>query len=275
MAAIDKTYVNYEEYLKIRQFWIDTAEEQKKIFGRLQWLYPFQYIPGDTKEIYKRVLAGEITEELEAYKGKENFPVWNTSTMFDIWLIKRCNIPVVQNRLKSVYGENWWPFKYDLDFTSPCCILRFDHISSSSICYFFRKANETKIELLENILVYGTTEFFRHYDNVYNILFGVRNNEEYTIYFNIFGQAIEYKNGKYYIEEEEIKLGYLNTSGWALPSFIHSYDLIDADDFKYDEIILSTEKEFYDLMQFKNYKNLSVKGFCFRQLPKYIYNLIK
>lgn len=278
MAGIDKTYVNFDEYKKIRQFWIDTYDEQCRIFGSPVWLYPFEAISGNSDEVFEKVRLNQTNEDLAAYTESKDFPVWNTSTMFDIWLIKNCNIEVVQSRMAQVHGKDWWVWHTNFDFTSPNILLEFQYLPTESIAYFYRNTDEKNtIETIDNILVYGTTDFFKHYDNILNIIFGVRTLPHYNVKYEIWGNYIEYNDGVFKLMDTGQEIDALfnfNKIGWHLPTMKHSYRLKDAKKYKKDEIMLSTETFFYDIAQFIKHDEISVKGFCMRQLPEYINNLI-
>lgn len=83
-AAIDKTYLNYEDYLILRE-WCKNTElvyDNGKIGSPLDYLHLYN----------------------DPYKGEA--PVWNTPTAFDKWLYYNCPLEFIQKRLKEQYGDN-------------------------------------------------------------------------------------------------------------------------------------------------------------------------
>lgn len=82
-AAIDKTYLKYEDYLTLKE-WCE-----------------------NTKLIYDNGVEGSPLDFLylynEPYEGEA--PVWNTSEGFDRWLYHNCPFPFIQKRLKEQYNN--------------------------------------------------------------------------------------------------------------------------------------------------------------------------
>lgn len=84
MAAIDKTYLKWEDYLILKE-WCENTEftYDNEVKGSpMDFLYLFK----------------------EPYEGEA--PVWNTPTAFDKWLYHNCPLEFIQNRLKEQYGNN-------------------------------------------------------------------------------------------------------------------------------------------------------------------------
>lgn len=83
MAAIDKTYLKYQDYLILKD-WCDK-----------------------TKLIYDNGIKGSPKDFLfsynEPYEGEA--PVWNTPESFDRWLYHNCPLSFIQERLKEQYSD--------------------------------------------------------------------------------------------------------------------------------------------------------------------------
>lgn len=118
MAGIDKTYIDGKDYPLYRQWWIDNYGKMKRELGEPIWLYTFQvfyydhkgrYLDGDI-EITPEVLAND-TRDIDEYKNRYDFPIWNTSESVDKWLVKNCEIKSFRNRMLYVYPQNWVGFK--------------------------------------------------------------------------------------------------------------------------------------------------------------------
>ena len=108
MAAIDKTYISGSEYPQYRRWWIANYQKMIKELGEPIWLYTF-HVFGESN-ITPQYLKHH-TADLEYYKNKFDFPVWNTSETADLWLIKNCNIPSFRKRMMEVYPHTWKGFK--------------------------------------------------------------------------------------------------------------------------------------------------------------------
>lgn len=92
MAAIDKTYVTTkEEYLEIRNWMENFTKELPN--GMILYGGDFIYDVEDLDEVFP---------------CETGFPVMNTSTTMDYFLIKECPIKLVQDRMKSVYSEDYY-----------------------------------------------------------------------------------------------------------------------------------------------------------------------
>ena len=50
-------------------------------------------------------------DDLEEYKDRYDFAIWNTSERIDKWLVKNCNILSFRNRMLEVYSPKWTGFK--------------------------------------------------------------------------------------------------------------------------------------------------------------------
>lgn len=95
MAAIDKTYLNWKDYLILKE-WCE-----------------------NTELIYDNGIKGSPKDFLysyhEAYEGE--LPVWNTSCGFDYWLYKNCPLSFIQKRLAEQYNdyfEDFQPKTYEI-----------------------------------------------------------------------------------------------------------------------------------------------------------------
>ena len=98
MAGIAKTYLNYEQYKELKSWYTKEVKKQiKKDLG-----FNFSYYK------HKKVDFGK--------DGLDELPVWNTPSVFDIWLAKNCKLPFIQERLKEQHSDNWIGW-LDYDFS--------------------------------------------------------------------------------------------------------------------------------------------------------------
>lgn len=84
MAAIDKTYLNWEDYCTLKEW----CKDKSFLIGKRKYYvsnYLFQYE--------------------EEYEGIA--PVWNTPIYLDIWLIRNCQLPFIVERLKEQYCDTY------------------------------------------------------------------------------------------------------------------------------------------------------------------------
>ena len=111
MAGIDKTYITCKEYPLYRQWWIDNYEKMIKELGKSIWLYPFHIFDIELENITPDFLLSN-NKDIEEFKNiAHDFPIWNTSSKDDEWLVKNCDIKSFRNRMLEVYPFNWIGFK--------------------------------------------------------------------------------------------------------------------------------------------------------------------
>lgn len=87
MAAIDKTYVNKEEFLEVVE-WV------KKI-GKVKLENGHEFSPLEFVSYY----------DLDDLPELEEYVLWNTPTWYDRWLWNNCPIECVRKYLMDVYDE--------------------------------------------------------------------------------------------------------------------------------------------------------------------------
>ena len=114
MAYIDKTYFNsYEQYQEVS----DWCHQQGTVIDDYGNKFTLtDYLPRKivyNSETYKFDDLGEYDEEYinEAFAsqredGREpSLMLWNTGSLFDVYLIRYCPVGFVQKRLKEQYGD--------------------------------------------------------------------------------------------------------------------------------------------------------------------------
>ena len=90
MAGIDKTYVTcWEDYVKVKD-WVESVGVVRDDFGNV--FSPIDWLP---------------EYEDADFTGRRELMLWNTSTYFDVWLIRYCPIDFIQGRLRQQYGEDY------------------------------------------------------------------------------------------------------------------------------------------------------------------------
>ena len=110
MAGIDKTYIDGKDYKHYRTWWIDNYYKMKRELGYAVWLYPFSFFDNAPEEMTPEFLLNN-TSDLEYYKNRYDFPIWNTSESCDKWLLNNCNIQSFRNRMLEVYNPKWEGFR--------------------------------------------------------------------------------------------------------------------------------------------------------------------
>lgn len=111
MAEIDKTYIDGKDYPLYRQWWIDNYDKMIRELGDYIQLYTFSYFYPNDPDIFTPEFLRKNAGDLEYYKSRYDFPIWNTSETTDKWLIKNCDIPSYRERMLEVYPRNWKGFK--------------------------------------------------------------------------------------------------------------------------------------------------------------------
>ena len=290
MAYIDKTEVNKDQYLQIRQFWIDTREQQIKDLGRVQWLYPFDEFNNDID--FDNINESITNELLETKKDVESFTepnsirtLWNTGTAFDIWLVKNCPFDFIQNRLKEQYGDDWFVFKYKdelkFDYKEGNCFFISIEYQESTI-YFFREKGEDiepdHVLIHEKIIVYGTTYIFELIDAAIKKVGNRRgistSKPGMRIVVNYYGITLLFENGKIKIGDDFIDEIRIGEGEIKLPEIKHSYLISDAEQYKDEEIFMSRQNDCFDITMYENYDRKHFKRYI-HLLPDYINKFIK
>ena len=108
MAALDKTYITASEYPAYRQWWIDNYTEMIIAVGEAIWLYPFVMFEDDNE--FRQVnpdLLEVDKRDFDYFEDDGEYPIWNTTTQQDIWLLKHCKIQSYQDRMREVYNEEF------------------------------------------------------------------------------------------------------------------------------------------------------------------------
>lgn len=109
MAGIDKTYIkSYSQYKEIS----DWCQLQGIVTDQFNNKFsPYDFIPNKYDE--NGDIIGKLDEEFfnDYFTKHEEFPLWNTPTYFDIYLIKNCPIGFIQDRLKQQYGYEYVSIK--------------------------------------------------------------------------------------------------------------------------------------------------------------------
>jgi len=276
MAGIDKTYGNFEQYKELRQFWLETYDEQVRIFGDAIWLYPFSEFPKNSTITKEFVTTN--TQDLDYFINKTDFCFWNTSNLFDYWLMKNCPLKFIQDRLKTQY-EDCWVWDYNLNFSEKISILKFE--IGDNIFYGFIDIDDEIVETIDNFVVYGTSDFLKHYHNVKNICSGSHfQKNNYEIVMSFLGITLAFENNNWYLTESNGDLRKVQVPFNSSQEFFEdvtitpSYNLEDCKNLPREQVILSTDTEFYDIAQFEN-KKMSIKNLIFRQIPEYLSEYIK
>lgn len=95
MAYIDKTYLNsWEQYVTLKD-WCTSIGTTVDDYGNK--ITPLEFLWEYTEKDFTHV-------DDTPFNG---LPVWNTPEYFDVWLIRKCPLNFIQDRLKEQYGEGW------------------------------------------------------------------------------------------------------------------------------------------------------------------------
>ncbi len=248
MASIDKTYANYDQYLKAIKFLDDNSEKMLKELGEENVITTY----------YKK---DHFFDEPESTK-----PLWNTSIIQDIWLKRKCPLDFVQDRIKSQYGSDFKTlslFSAYMDFSNglTASIIRFK-VCESYIDLFDTTNDETYVfDETDELVVYGDSTFLEIVSEMIDPEgYGYTSAHfDFSVEFDICGMNIAYRDSKYYFEDTildfipEVKINF--------PKIKHSYDVNDTDNIPASQIIFSNRNTFCSLDQYKNYTDFDVKKF--------------
>lgn len=282
MGAIDKTYVNLEQYKLARQFWIDTREQQIKELGSPIWLYPF--------EAFKIYDFEKITDEVLAegkdltYYPEDDITLWNTGIGEDLWLIKNCPLDFIQKTLKYQYGDDYYGFKYKDDFIfsgkHSCFLMEInDEKRDINLCLYGKIEND-EINCHDRLIFYGTTFILSLINEAFKTLEGLHGIQETSsleIQFEFYGIPIVFKNGKFHVmkTDEIIKIGGVREEEFHHPEIKHSYSLKEAKKYRDEEIYVSGENNCYDITQYIDFDRKMLDRYVMFGTPRYMYNFIK
>ncbi len=98
MASIDKTYIT--DIQQYRDF-INWAKNKK-------FTTPLGFVLSPMNSLYYIEDINDETSLIEALKNDKSVPILNTSDTMDYYLIKYCPLDFIQNRMKEVYGEDYY-----------------------------------------------------------------------------------------------------------------------------------------------------------------------
>lgn len=279
MAGIDKTYLNWEEYLTLRK-WL-TKDVKKQIRKEIGFSF-------DCYRSYRKKDFGE--------GGLKELPIWNTPSLFDIWLAKNCKLEFIQDRLQEQYSSNWIGW-LDNDFDSLGFIASIARKSKEqhTLVYTFSELDKGHINLYEELVVFGTDYFKKVWYSALSIVRGETYNslfkdlDSLTIKFKFLGNLYKAESSKrgveyYLIDSDEdvegikVDFGYFpkdwfQKSDYFKKIFFHpkiTYPNKEKDFLKYepDQIIMSRESECYSATSFNDFKKENYKRY-FLFLPKY------
>ena len=278
MAGIDKTYITKEQYKIARAWWIKNYHKQKKVFGHAWWLYPFSCY--DEETITPQFLKEHTSDVNNFVDGN---CLWNTSAIFDLWLIQNCPLDFIQERIKEQYGEDYWGFKYkdQLDFSEKPRVLSISDGEKINI-YFYQDLNGEKIEKLDKIIFYGTTFMYKVIDDMCNC-FSFPHNKNLIVEYMYYGLCITNRGGKNFIFEEDATETLVNIPNiysdnvqefFNFPKITHSYKLKECQSYPTQAIYISKENEVYDISAYKGFNKKDMSRYML-DLPKYIENKIQ
>lgn len=267
MASIDKIYVNFEQYKEVLNFFNNKNIKKFKNF--------LGYEPNIPKYVESDFVDGDLV-------------LFNNTHMEDLWFVKYCKLPFIQDRLKVQYADNWIGWK-KLKLSEKGFIIsiedkNFNRDDSYFAPYSF--IDQSTIRHYDKILVYGTTYFIYALDKAYSIiennsLFIDGDSLPFTVDFDIYGIHIKAVNilgdVKYYFGEsdEELMLGKIDISrNFTKFKIKHSFNKKDYFNYKPQQIVLSFDDEFINVDMFKDFTFDQMDRY-FSFLPKYIQNNLK
>jgi hypothetical protein len=270
MAGIDKTYVTWEQYRQVKDFFTkEMKEKQKKDIG-----YYFGYADWRKSD----------------FGDGNTLPVWNTPSIVDLWLAQNCKLDFVQERLHQQYSKDWLGWRNDVSFEEEgfiYTVLTEDNKVWLSI-------NRENTDINKELIIYGTTYFYE----IWRQVLGIMRGESYKVFnkslqvdFYLFGLWLTYREGKYYILEDnaeiETFIGY-----YPIPSILlkgekdeflkflpkvnlkHSWKKSEIKKYEPHQIILSSENSAVSIDAYVGFTKESSERYL-RQLPDFIFDYLK
>lgn len=288
MAAADKTYINKEQYILVKEWWLKTRKKQIRELGYEIYMYPFQYLEYITYENgYNNPTIHYKYDPSESNLDVENMgddsPVWNTSTKVNFWIAKNCPFDFIQEQIREKLSEEFYqeipedlkPLSLidKMDFSIPDQVLQIT--GKDTYLYFWeKKGNEYKS--IDKMLVYGTTFLYKLIYDFQNSKY-IKVTFPYKVLFTYCGLNFEYsKNKMFYIppkgKKVEIYIPFFNFKDLKFPKFKHSWKVKDCENISPNKVLLSMEDKVYDLEQ---YKSGSTNKRLLMELPRYIHEQLK
>jgi hypothetical protein len=289
MASADKTYINKEEYILVKQWWLKTRKKQKRELGSEIWMYPFQWLTHETYEngfdkptVHYNFDPSE--SDLDIQNVGEDSTLWNTSTKTNFWIAKNCPFDFIQKQIKEKLSEEWYQEIPDelkplslidkMTFNSPDYVIQIT--GKDSYLYFWEDCDEEYEKIIDRFLVYGTTF-------LYKIIHDFKNNQfsgkkfPYKVIFQYCGLNFEFNKGRmFYLSDKgkkkEVHIPFFRFENLKFPKFIHSWDIKDYSKWDKNKIILSFDDKVYDM---SCYREESSKRRLLMELPDYIREQLK
>lgn len=265
MAGIDKTYVTWEQYKQVKEFFTkEMKAKQKQDLG-----YYFGY-----------------ADLCKKYFKDSELPIWNTGSLEDLWLAQNCKLSFIQERLHQQYPDNWIGWK-EIDFSEKGFLISAKY-KESYIAPYKELEEENMIETFDELLVYGTTFAHKFLYNVMAIIrkewyhISLRDSYKFEVEFELFGLYIKaistLDEVKYFIGDEEVYIGYFPKNDFYKDKFDkffqqitikHSYNKKDFLKYAPEQIVMSNENECFNVDMYKDFSKDNYKIY-FSFLPDYI-----
>lgn len=271
MAGIDKTYVNKEQYLQIREWYINIFNKMKSDLGFNQWIYGFNCY--DNLEITPELLKSNF-EDIEYYENEGC--LWNTGQLFDLWLLKNCPFDFIQSRLAEQYGDMLFPADLVelLNFDDKPYLEIIENEEEDVKLYLYEIIDD-EYYTLDNILIYGNDKMLKTLHKVDKAFSCFLRNDElkgYKISFTFYDLEIEFRDNNFYHDN---KLIYLPKFKFEKINIKQSFNISDSKDYQPFEIFISSDESCFDLSQIENYSKDKIGKYLMIYLPEHLSEYIK
>jgi len=262
MAGIDKTYVNHSQWIQARQFADETQAEQIRCLGApINFYYDHE----------------------DAAQMGDDFVLWNTSQLQDVWLYQNCKLPFIQERLDVQYGKTKSPLFELITFEQNCISLLQANTKDISIDFWYKDGEDFLVlDDTDEVLVYGTTLMFKVLDQIKETIHGFTHEPfkgEFAIDF--FGCNMTYEKDKFFAYKDSVKIEvkplFCDKSFIKFPKVKYSFKKSDFKKYRGELIYFSGEEELFPLTYYKGWKEHEFKSTNLWRfnIPQYILNLIK
>lgn len=290
MAYADKMHFTKSEYIEIKKLWLKTRKKQIRELGSEIYMYPFssleKHLEVDGKFHFDKYEyqydPSESDLDIEDFPDDgETYTVFNVSTKVELWLLKNFKLDCIKREVGDQLGEYWYQdipkelqFNYldDLDFSIPDTLLYIKDKKNVSL-YFYRNLEKPKIEPLDKILIYGTTDVFDIINDAINQINSYNTLKKYyEICFTYCGLLLTCNKKGIFYNKKGIVIPFLKPE-FKLPKFKHSYLLKDAEKYKEDEIVISYNAN--DVVNLDVFKNANLKRVLLSMKNEFLRSQIK
>lgn len=279
MAAADKTYINKEQYVLVKDWWLKTRDLQKEELGNEIWMYPFQSLIHETYDngydkppvIHYNYDPSESILDIE--NMGDHSPVWNTSTKQNFWIAKNCPFDFIQSQIRNKLGDSSFLVE-EMIFDEEDYVMQISGGGTS--LYFWEELKNGNVKFVNEFILYGTTFIYKLINDFKENIFK-SSPFPYKVLFVYCGLNFELNDGKiFYIsdnkQKKEVFIPFFRFESLIFPEMKYSFEKAECDKWPRNKILFSLEDSAINM---DCYESTGTNKRLLSQLPDYIFNQLK